>query len=47
MKPLSAAAFVCFLLAALITAVPSLNGLGPALAWFFGGFAAWALAHAI
>jgi UDPglucose--hexose-1-phosphate uridylyltransferase len=30
--------FACWLLAALITAAPQLAVLGPALAWFFGGF---------
>jgi hypothetical protein len=38
-------AFACFLIAAL-TVATSLN-IGPALAWFYGGFASWMLAYAI
>lgn len=38
-------AAVCFLIAAL-TVATSLN-IGPAVAWFYGGFAAWMLTGAV
>lgn len=38
-------AFVCFLLAALITAFKL--DIGPALAWGWGGFASWLLAQVL
>jgi hypothetical protein len=37
---------ICFLLAALIAA-GIVDGIGPDLAWAFGGFSAWTLSGAI